>query len=315
MAKYHISPTTGNPGVCRAAHACPFGGADEHYDSATEAREAFENAMTMGASALKGAVHSNSYEPYRVSVGTESDDLETLTQKQKDAERYARMGDTEAFIRGTDVALKLQAQIDERTRAAAENFTKRLDDKIETASIEFRDAQDRNDWMAKKTQAYEDSKTELMRTLPGTENRLAAMEKRASLREDLLAADIAAFRDSEFYSPEVESTLRTNALTVHDADTSIETALADHSGIHQIARESGLSTRDVENILEVTQENYLRTRGGFSAHIGTLAENQNFTQDTAHVFRVEPTAIKNVLNFAAGHSKVKTANRPMNLFD
>jgi hypothetical protein len=35
MAKYHINPTTGNVGVCKAKHQCRFGG--EHFDSKKDA--------------------------------------------------------------------------------------------------------------------------------------------------------------------------------------------------------------------------------------------------------------------------------------
>ena len=46
MAKYHINPKTGNPGVCRAQEGkCPFGAADEHYSSPQEARLAYEKLM------------------------------------------------------------------------------------------------------------------------------------------------------------------------------------------------------------------------------------------------------------------------------
>ena len=42
-AKYHISPTTGNPNRCYAdKRPCPLGGADEHYPSKEEAKAAFE---------------------------------------------------------------------------------------------------------------------------------------------------------------------------------------------------------------------------------------------------------------------------------
>jgi hypothetical protein len=44
MPRYHINPETGNPGVCHAKVACPFGSMDDdHYDSKDEAREAFES--------------------------------------------------------------------------------------------------------------------------------------------------------------------------------------------------------------------------------------------------------------------------------
>lgn len=42
MAKYHINPKTGNPGLCKAKDNCPFGGADEHYSSKDVARAAYE---------------------------------------------------------------------------------------------------------------------------------------------------------------------------------------------------------------------------------------------------------------------------------
>lgn len=52
MAKYHINPATGNPGVCRAdpskpnARGCDFDlGESDHYSSAEEARTAFEASM------------------------------------------------------------------------------------------------------------------------------------------------------------------------------------------------------------------------------------------------------------------------------
>lgn len=45
MARYHINPKTGNPGACNAQHACPFGGAEDHYSSEEKARAAFELSM------------------------------------------------------------------------------------------------------------------------------------------------------------------------------------------------------------------------------------------------------------------------------
>ena len=41
VARYHIN-SKGEPGVCKAQQACPFGDASEHYDSPEAAREAFE---------------------------------------------------------------------------------------------------------------------------------------------------------------------------------------------------------------------------------------------------------------------------------
>lgn len=50
MAKFHINPATGDAGECGATvGACPFGGADEHYGSAEEARGAYESMMSSQA--------------------------------------------------------------------------------------------------------------------------------------------------------------------------------------------------------------------------------------------------------------------------
>ena len=43
MARYHINPETGEPGVCKAKDKCPFGDlTTEHYNSKTAARAAYE---------------------------------------------------------------------------------------------------------------------------------------------------------------------------------------------------------------------------------------------------------------------------------
>ncbi len=48
MAKFHVNPATGEPGICRARRNCPFGGAEEHYDSKEAARAAYERKMEDG---------------------------------------------------------------------------------------------------------------------------------------------------------------------------------------------------------------------------------------------------------------------------
>jgi hypothetical protein len=43
MTRYHINPRTGNPGICRAHVACPYGDLEkDHFDSKEAAREAYE---------------------------------------------------------------------------------------------------------------------------------------------------------------------------------------------------------------------------------------------------------------------------------
>lgn len=46
MARYHISPRTGNPVTCKAKIRCPFGDmVADHYSSQEEARRAYEEKM------------------------------------------------------------------------------------------------------------------------------------------------------------------------------------------------------------------------------------------------------------------------------
>lgn len=46
MARYHINPKTGNPGVCRAVKSCPFGDLEaDHYESKAAARSSYEEAQ------------------------------------------------------------------------------------------------------------------------------------------------------------------------------------------------------------------------------------------------------------------------------
>lgn len=68
MTKFHINPETGNPGGCRAVVGkCPFGGDDEHFDTAEAARAAFEakhenfvpSKPTLISEAAKIALHAD----------------------------------------------------------------------------------------------------------------------------------------------------------------------------------------------------------------------------------------------------------------
>lgn len=50
MLKYHLSPKTGSPGVCRAKYKCAFGDIEtEHYSSPGVARAAYEQKMKSGS--------------------------------------------------------------------------------------------------------------------------------------------------------------------------------------------------------------------------------------------------------------------------
>lgn len=59
---YHISPSTGNPNICRAQDGnCPFASDEDHYETKAEAREAFESKQNDAASTkpLKKAPQKN----------------------------------------------------------------------------------------------------------------------------------------------------------------------------------------------------------------------------------------------------------------
>lgn len=43
--KYHISPATGRPNICKAQHSCPVGSDNEHFTSKDAARTAYENSQ------------------------------------------------------------------------------------------------------------------------------------------------------------------------------------------------------------------------------------------------------------------------------
>jgi hypothetical protein len=54
MAGYHINPTTGEPGLCKAKVSCPFGDLeDDHYTSREAAAAAYEKTMATFASTVK----------------------------------------------------------------------------------------------------------------------------------------------------------------------------------------------------------------------------------------------------------------------
>jgi len=56
MARFHVNPTTLEPGRCRAKKSCPFGDASEHFDTPQEAQAFAEKRLSesMDAFAHKG---------------------------------------------------------------------------------------------------------------------------------------------------------------------------------------------------------------------------------------------------------------------
>lgn len=43
---WHVNPETGEPGLCRAAISCPFGGEELHFDTESDARKFYEAKMS-----------------------------------------------------------------------------------------------------------------------------------------------------------------------------------------------------------------------------------------------------------------------------
>lgn len=61
MPKYHLSPKTGNPGVCKAKYKCAFGDIEtEHYETVELARAAFEDKMRS-----QSVTSSRAVEPFK----------------------------------------------------------------------------------------------------------------------------------------------------------------------------------------------------------------------------------------------------------
>lgn len=84
-AKYHITKR-GEPGICRAAHSCPLGGADEHFDNPKAAAQAYEQKMT--AQLMPGGMQKDSLGLASlnklVKVSTDREILEAAVQKGSD---------------------------------------------------------------------------------------------------------------------------------------------------------------------------------------------------------------------------------------
>ena len=114
--KYHISPTTGNPNLCRAEQrACPLGGDAPHYASKEEARAAFEAAH--GGEGLRpltkqdrlAALHQvrQTWEEYPTSPT-----LATLEQASAYARKHKKLVAAAYFSEDPAYSLKLEQDYD-----------------------------------------------------------------------------------------------------------------------------------------------------------------------------------------------------------
>lgn len=97
MTSYHLNPTTGDPGKCRAqAGNCPFGSADEHYESKADARKAFEKAQTENAPKQELFAFDTGDGYYSVKEGTSLKDMYPHLQKYYQKAFHRIYGDPES---------------------------------------------------------------------------------------------------------------------------------------------------------------------------------------------------------------------------
>lgn len=79
MAKFHINPMTGNAGRCSAVNGrCPFGEADNHFDSIEEARGAYE-AVKSGYGFPQTLKKTSLVEDEDVAVEKNSSDFDSVS--------------------------------------------------------------------------------------------------------------------------------------------------------------------------------------------------------------------------------------------
>lgn len=125
MARYHVNMTTGVPGICRAAKNCPFGlELDDHYDTASDARAAFEKDMT--SSTLTKMKRAKTPEELRQIPATI---LRNLPLKEMDASQLAQSLQHETIAVGMDPDI-ISSSVDlatilhaHQTRGNRGNFT------------------------------------------------------------------------------------------------------------------------------------------------------------------------------------------------
>lgn len=182
---------------------------------------------------------------------------------------------------------------------------KDLANKIATAERELEDADNQAKWLENKAIALQDAQEKFNLTEPGSPERKQALVDRQENRGELLAADLAVWRNSPLYNEDVESRMKSNAFVVNEADESIESAMADKVAKNKVAQNYGISVKDVDSVLETTHYDYLRPRMALINPIGSLSNNETYTFNTAHVFRLEPQAVQGILDYAAEYSSSK----------
>lgn len=125
MARYHVNMTNGVPGICRAVKSCPFGlEIDDHYDTASDARVAFETNMT--SSTLTKMKRAKTPQELRQIPATI---LRNLPLKEMDASQLAQSLQHETIAVGMDPDI-ISSSVDlatilhsHQTRGNRGNFT------------------------------------------------------------------------------------------------------------------------------------------------------------------------------------------------
>lgn len=104
MTVYHLNPTTGEPGLCKALKACPFSSLEAHYSSEAEARKAYETQMD--ASQIVARSFSSLCEGSRIVILGEPSktlalelqsrgfDVVVASELTSEAERWSKLGVT-----------------------------------------------------------------------------------------------------------------------------------------------------------------------------------------------------------------------------
>jgi len=143
MSKFHINPKTGEPGLCRAHGGnCPFGSADQHFNSAEDARSAYEQQASgefssMGAIKRPAAAVATSFNKDTIAdaarsvfsglIGGKSYEERIADAKSRAA--YA----TNYYAGGSDA--KKGAFLDGQTSVASASVASRTQDALRARSV------------------------------------------------------------------------------------------------------------------------------------------------------------------------------------
>ena len=127
MARYHINPKTGNPGICTAnAGRCPYGGEEEHYGSADVARSAFESGMNGSFGGAQPTIKIQEKDESVIANPTEWDQPVDLNAIKSNVKKlFSREGLTGFYEDSTGNSMETTVQnAVERAAIASEYFKK-----------------------------------------------------------------------------------------------------------------------------------------------------------------------------------------------